>query len=121
MGEQQLLRSVEPILDIHPLHTLKVLFDQLNADDRMPFPLLVYQRHIQRNSESDGSFRALSDATITIPAGFRIRNYRKIAPGGVKVDIFGADVNALATLFTFRLIYCRGHMIAPNLLLLSTR
>jgi hypothetical protein len=33
MEEQQLLLSVESILDIHPLHTFKILFDHLNADD----------------------------------------------------------------------------------------
>lgn len=33
MGEQQLLLSVESILDIHPLHTFKILFDHLNPDD----------------------------------------------------------------------------------------
>jgi hypothetical protein len=33
LGEQQLLLSVEYILDIHPLHTFKIFFDHLNADD----------------------------------------------------------------------------------------
>jgi hypothetical protein len=87
----------------------------------MPFPLLVYQRHIQRNSESNSSFRALIDTTITVPAGFRIRNYRKIAFGGVKVDIFGANVNAFTTFLAFTLIYYRRHIVAPNPLFLSTR
>ena len=32
MGEQQLLPSVESILDIPPLHTVKILFDPLNGD-----------------------------------------------------------------------------------------
>jgi len=32
MKEQELLFSIESVLDIHPLENFKILFDNLNAD-----------------------------------------------------------------------------------------
>jgi hypothetical protein len=80
----------------------------------MPFPLLADQRHIQRNSESNGPFRALVDTAVAVPAGFRVGHDRKIVPGGVKEDIFTANIDALTAPLAFALIDDWRHMTAPN-------
>jgi Transposase DDE domain len=72
MGEQRLLLSVESILDIHPLHTFKILFDHLKADHldsvyftgRKPFSRQSFLKAIIFKNLS--GLPTLSDLVITL-------------------------------------------------------
>jgi len=49
MKEQQLLFSIESIMDIHPLRTFRILFDNLKAD-HLDSPYLTGRKPFSRQS-----------------------------------------------------------------------
>ena len=86
MKEQELLFSIESVLDIHPLGNFKILFDKLNADHldsayitgRKPFPqqsllkAIIFKNLTGLPSLTDLSIALKNNPSAAIRCGFNI-------------------------------------------------
>ena len=86
MKEQELLFSIESVLDIHPLENFKILFDNLNADHldpayvtgRKPFPqqsllkAIIFKNLTGLPSLTDLSIALKNNPSAAIRCGFNI-------------------------------------------------
>lgn len=86
MKEQELLFSIESVLDIHPLENFKILFDNLNADHldsayitgRKPFPqqsllkAIIFKNLTGLPSLTDLSIALKNNPSAAVRCGFNI-------------------------------------------------